>query len=367
MRDCRGVDARVICNRRGVGLGCVGMGTGDQVGPRQAGRRRPPSVRASPRSWCAHSRHRCGRRHRRNDALLEPSRPLRQNRDSRTAAVATSRYRREMGIDAWYTTFAPPAGWSSLLCCSWTALPSGVHRLTPDGCTDLLRLSDGTIVLCGPERASWRFRVREGTTAVGVRLRPGAAHVIFGLDVSTIADRRVALAELVGIDLVTRIGESIGATTDLDVQRLMLVDHVIRLARSRAALDHRLSGFIEAVLNTLVERPRVPQRQLAAAAHVSVRSLHRSSLRVFGYGTSTLARIVRFQRLLALATVRDGRSSLADLAAVVGYSDHAHLIRDCRAITSLTPTTFFAEHFPTFPDSADPYKTNVPLVTMMVR
>ena len=53
----------------------------------------------------------------------------------------------------------------------------------------------------------------------------------------------------------------------------------------------------------------------------------------------------------------DAGVSLAMLAARAGYVDHAHLARDCRALTSLSPTAFLVEYFPTFPDMADPYKT----------
>ena len=90
---------------------------------------------------------------------------------------------------------------------------------------------------------------------------------------------------------------------------------------------------------------------------MSVRSLRRLSLRQFGYGTATLARILRFQRFLAVASMTPRPESLAMFAALAGYVDHAHLARDCRAITSLSPTAFLAEYFPTFPNMADPYKT----------
>lgn len=100
----------------------------------------------------------------------------------------------------WYTPIDPPADLDGLLACSWTARPTGVHRLTPDGCTDLLCIDGGPFVLCGPERASWTFELPPVASAVGIRFRPGGAHATFGVDVSTIVDRRVPLAELIGED-----------------------------------------------------------------------------------------------------------------------------------------------------------------------
>jgi AraC-like DNA-binding protein len=116
------------------------------------------------------------------------------------------------------------------------------------------------------------------------------------------------------------------------------------------------------VLLRLTQAPRLTQKQLADELGINVRQLHRVSLRYFGYGTATLLRIVRFQRFLALAQVAQsqhvGRVRLSTSAIEAGYSDHAHLARDCRAITGQTPSQFLPEYFPTFPDMSDPYKTN---------
>jgi methylphosphotriester-DNA--protein-cysteine methyltransferase len=99
---------------------------------------------------------------------------------------------------------------------------------------------------------------------------------------------------------------------------------------------------------------------------ITSRQLHRRSLRSFGYGTAMVARLVRFQRFLALVE-STGRSakSLSAYAVEAGYSDHAHLARDCRSIAGQTPTAFLDDYFPTFPDMSDPYKTTDPLTATM--
>ncbi len=61
------------------------------------------------------------------------------------------------------------------------------------------------------------------------------------------------------------------------------------------------------------------------------------------------------------------QSPLASLASAAGYADHAHLIRDCRAITGMAPGRFLATYFPTFPDMSDPYKTAGPFAVMMAQ
>jgi AraC-like DNA-binding protein len=94
--------------------------------------------------------------------------------------------------------------------------------------------------------------------------------------------------------------------------------------------------------------------------------LHRHPLRLFGYGTATLARLMRFRRFLSLDTMMLHTASVARLAVAAGYSDQAHLTRECRAITGDTPRTFLADYWPTFPNMSDPYKTREQFLATMV-
>lgn len=71
------------------------------------------------------------------------------------------------------------------------------------------------------------------------------------------------------------------------------------------------------------------------ALGMSERTLRRRFDESFGYGPKTLDRILRCQRFLWLANRSAG--STAILAAEAGYSDQAHLIRECRRLTGSTP------------------------------
>lgn len=262
----------------------------------------------------------------------------------------------------WLTTFEPMEELRHALACSWNATPSGDHRLTPDGCPDLLRISDGTFVLCGTEHRSWTFRLPPDVTAVGVRFRPGVASVLFDIDMSAITDRRVPLADIVGDDEAQRVGDIVGAAADLDAQR-----HALVAAVAGWATDLVVDPVACAVLEVLARSPHARQSELANAAAVSTRSLRRLALRRFGYGTATLSRLLRFQRFLAAAVLAVDTPSIAVLAARADYVDQAHLNRDCRAITTLSPAAFLTEYFPTFPNMADPYKTTESTWRMLVR
>ncbi|MCU1395375.1 MAG: Helix-turn-helix domain protein [Ilumatobacteraceae bacterium] len=266
---------------------------------------------------------------------------------------------------AWYTPVASPADLDRVLACSWTAEPTGLHRLVPDACTDLIWLSDGRIVLCGPEITAWDFALPPGTTAVGVRFRPGSAPAVFGVDASTIRDRRMGLAALLDDATAAALSRRLGELPTA-ARRMHALERFVAEWCQRGAPARRLDDdFADRVLDHLAASPRAFAAQLAAALEMTTRQLHRRSLVSFGYGTSVLARLLRFQRFVAIADGSGPTRSLARLAIEAGYSDQAHLARDCRAICGETPTAFLARSFATFPDMSDPYKTVAPLARTM--
>jgi methylphosphotriester-DNA--protein-cysteine methyltransferase len=62
-----------------------------------------------------------------------------------------------------------------------------------------------------------------------------------------------------------------------------------------------------------------------------------------GYGPRTLGRVPRFQRLLAgLRRPATGSEPLARLALNAGYADQAHMSREARRLSGLTPSALAA-------------------------
>jgi AraC-like DNA-binding protein len=77
---------------------------------------------------------------------------------------------------------------------------------------------------------------------------------------------------------------------------------------------------------------------LSKGLGLSERQLLRRFNDAVGYGPKTLDRVLRFQRLRSRATsVADGDEALARVAAELGYSDQAHLSRECMQLSGLTP------------------------------
>jgi transcriptional regulator GlxA family with amidase domain len=75
----------------------------------------------------------------------------------------------------------------------------------------------------------------------------------------------------------------------------------------------------------------------------SARRLHRRFFAACGYGPKMLQRILRLQRAIRLARAGTHPAmGLAGLAREAGFADQAHMTRDFRALTGLTPRGLLA-------------------------
>ncbi len=88
----------------------------------------------------------------------------------------------------WFEPVPPRPDLDRVLACSWSARPTGRHRLVLDACLDLLWLSTGELWLCGPETSAWTFPLPANVEAVGVRFRPGVAPALWDLDARDIVE-----------------------------------------------------------------------------------------------------------------------------------------------------------------------------------
>ncbi|WP_343713303.1 helix-turn-helix domain-containing protein [Inquilinus sp.] len=234
-----------------------------------------------------------------------------------------------------YREALPAPALASHLLCRWVhALPPGPAvpvAVVPDGCVDLLWVG-GQLVVAGPDVTAAHPVLPPGDPVVAVRFRPGAALRWLGLPMSEIAGRQFDLSEFGrpwARDLAGRIGE---ARTTAE-----------RMARLEAGLARVAPGIaLPAPEMAFVFRRlgRGPEEAGLAALRdrlaISERSLRRRCHEAFGYGPKTLDRILRFQRFLRLAAAGE-EATLSGLAAAAGYADQAHLTREVRRLSGLTP------------------------------
>jgi AraC-like DNA-binding protein len=94
----------------------------------------------------------------------------------------------------------------------------------------------------------------------------------------------------------------------------------------------------EAVRLIRARRGRVTVRSLASQVNLSISQLERGFTRHVGVGPKLLARQTRVCALAAEATTL-ANPGWALLAARYGYADQAHLAREFRELTGLTPSS----------------------------
>ena len=114
-------------------------------------------------------------------------------------------------------------------------------------------------------------------------------------------------------------------------------------------LDSSIPGLdrCERAVAMLESEPTRPIAAIAAELGVSHGHLDREFTRVVGLSPRALARLLRLQRLLAGIDV-GGDVEWADLAVELGWFDQAHLIRDFKRHTGVTPTRYVAAQRSTY-------------------
>lgn len=277
-----------------------------------------------------------------------------------------------------YEEAPAPAVLRGVARCVWRSASEGPKRIVPDGCVDLV-VGDGTAFVAGPDTAAWSSEAK-GVLS-GVRFVPGRAAAVLGVAADELRDRRVPLGELWGRSVAERLAEGVlspvaavaGRVVDLPPPDPAVAELIARLDAGVARVGEAAAGLVRPGLGEAAARLARPGlgeaaaglarpgfREAAAgstrpgfgeaaaglvrpaaatgAGAVSERRLRRRFVQAVGYGPATYLRVSRFQRAVALAPLVPG---LAALAAGAGYADQAHLSRDCRALTGLTPRRYF--------------------------
>jgi AraC-like DNA-binding protein len=174
-------------------------------------------------------------------------------------------------------------------------------RVPPDGCMDII---NGHVV--GSLTSVIVAELKPGDESFGVRLRPGAFTVLYGVPANELTDTDVALD-----DLVRKPPSLLAAAADAD----------------------RPDPIAEAAMH----QPNI--KTLSRDSGYSERHRRRRVRATTGHSPRKLARIARMQALLAAGRGK----SWTRTAAEFGYYDESHMINDIRALTDATPQALLAE------------------------
>jgi AraC-like DNA-binding protein len=237
-----------------------------------------------------------------------------------------------------YREYLPPVALREHVLCFWTQSiqPTDkvyAHRVLPDACLDLVFFQGQPPAVIGPWTESFIAQLAPGTRITGVRFHPGKAAAILGLPASELINQEAALGDLWRA-AVRAPFSTIGDVTSFRARRTALEAALLRHLRNVAPPDATVAGAIR----WIASNPRARIESLSELAGISSRQMQRRFSVAVGYGPKMFQSVLRFQRLLYLASRSAGVCGLADLAARSGYADQSHMNREVRRFAGKSPS-----------------------------
>jgi AraC-like DNA-binding protein len=181
--------------------------------------------------------------------------------------------------------------------------------------------------------------------AAGVMLEPAAGALLTGGQVARWTDGHVELADLFGSggqSLAAQIRTAMAPDPTAPQAQSTAVERYHDFLRGQLPVDEQ-GLLINEVVAYVEDNPDVT-RVADVCAHFAIgeRSLQRLTRHRVGLTPKWLVRRRRLQD--ATWRLRTGATTIAAVAADLGYTDEAHLSRDFKRVTGMTPGAFAAHY-----------------------
>lgn len=219
--------------------------------------------------------------------------------------------------------------------------PSTQRTLQHPSC--LLVVSDAYARFYGVVRGLSTTTLEGDGWAVGTTFTAGGGRSVLGRSVASVTGRWVDLREVASLDGDALVSHVRAAMADRPADP---ASH----ARAIAGVAERLRGLVVGAQGELVtavvawvrDHPEVTRvEHVAREFSLSERSLQRLVGEHVGLSPKWLVQRRRLHD--AVARLKAGETTLAALAADLGYTDQAHLTRDFRLVTGTTPGAYLAD------------------------
>jgi AraC-like DNA-binding protein len=235
-----------------------------------------------------------------------------------------------------------------------TGYEPGVHAGLPSGfITVVISLAEPTALAALPDRndgtASFQalvgglhrraVEIHHDGSQYGIQLaiRPASARALFGMPAAALTSVVVDLDGL--IPAARHLPERLAGVASWS-ERFGVVSHALEVALSAEPRPSRVKPDVQYAWERIVTSGgAVRVNELATETGWSRRHLTGQFTSEFGIGPKEAARIVRFQRSRQLLE-RNRPTTCADVAAICGYADQAHMTREWATIAGCTPTTW---------------------------
>jgi len=174
-------------------------------------------------------------------------------------------------------------------------------------------------------------------SAMGVLFRPGGVHAFLNMPSDAVHDKNVSLDLIWGSMVRTlrdRLRTANHPAEKFRVLEVALLEHLNERVQLNAAVRYALQEF--------ARKPQIPRvRELAQEAGLSRRRFAQVFREQIGLTPKLYCRLQRFQN--ALKQIASGASvDWAQIALAAGYCDQAHLAREFRDFSGLSPSAYLA-------------------------
>lgn len=221
--------------------------------------------------------------------------------------------------------------------CLWYSPPTNdiAFDIVPDGCVDacfVLSEKDPRVLLFGTTTRTSSYHLEAGVPYFGVRFRPGKASLFVRECIADLTDTQLRVSHFGGLSAEEFLVAGSFAS------RRQRLEELLMSTLSRANVEAvRAVTYAISEINSSHGDIRV--RDLAASCNLSERQLERLFVERVGISPKLYARIQRFRSVLNhLEDPADqGQPKIADVAALYGYTDQSHLIRDFKNFAHQLP------------------------------
>lgn len=206
-----------------------------------------------------------------------------------------------------------------------------IRQIPDDGRGPAFATADGLVT--GPHDRPVINEPLGETHAIGIVTTTVGCEAVFGQGPATIRGR---VRELAGFWPAAQELRRFLAHTQSGEQALSATEEFLL-----SVLGAAPTGFerCEAAVEALETDPTRPIAEIAAALNTPHNRLNRDFTRIVGLSPRTLASLLRVRRLLAGLDI-GGEIDWSQLAAEFGWYDQAHLIRDFKRYTGVSPTRY---------------------------
>jgi AraC-like DNA-binding protein len=241
-----------------------------------------------------------------------------------------------------YVERAPTPALAALASSTWIQQAGDrpvAQRHVPHGGAEVRCVLGSEPRLLGPLTTATYQEVPAGGTVIGMRLRPGVLGGLLGMSADELVDQDIA-----GTDIWRDAAHLTDVLGEAATPRAALAQLQSFVAHSTDELD----PLVHEAVRNLMPWHSSGTAALPALLSISGRQLRRRCRAAVGLGPKELHRILRFQGFVARvqASIAQQRASDADLArwaVEVGYHDQAHLSRECRRLSGVTPGEYLAQ------------------------